>query len=124
MEVEALCRAMGLEVVTQDPYNLAGTTQAIYDLLQEDGVRVLILRRECALVRAKSQPAAFRVRVEPDLCLGLACGCRRLCTRVFKCPGLTWDPVAEQARIDEAICTGCGVCAQICPSGAIIAEAV
>ncbi|UCF95745.1 MAG: 4Fe-4S binding protein, partial [Desulfobacterales bacterium] len=38
---------------------------------------------------------------------------------VFKCPGLQWDPASKTARIDEVICSGCGVCASICPSGAI-----
>jgi len=62
--------------------------------------------------------------VDQDLCLGERCGCNRLCTRVFKCPGLIWDEIAGKARIDEAICTGCGVCAEICPSLAIRKEVV
>ena len=60
--------------------------------------------------------------MDPELCLGRECGCNRLCTRVFKCPGLSWDKEAGKARIEESICTGCGVCAQICPGSAIIAK--
>ncbi|MBW2616839.1 MAG: 4Fe-4S binding protein, partial [Deltaproteobacteria bacterium] len=30
-----------------------------------------------------------------------------------------WDSEKKTARIDEVICAGCGVCASICPSGAI-----
>jgi len=33
-----------------------------------------------------------------------------------------WDSTTEKARIDEAICTGCGVCAEICPASAIQKE--
>jgi indolepyruvate ferredoxin oxidoreductase alpha subunit len=35
---------------------------------------------------------------------------------------LIWDTAAGRARIDEVICVGCGVCAQICPQGAITLE--
>jgi len=52
--------------------------------------------------------------VDQGRCLGETCGCNRLCTRVFKCPGLRWDSATGKAGIDEAICTGCGVCAEIC----------
>ncbi|MBW1708051.1 MAG: 4Fe-4S binding protein, partial [Deltaproteobacteria bacterium] len=38
---------------------------------------------------------------------------------ILKCPGLVWDSEKKTARIDEVICAGCGVCASICPSGAI-----
>ena len=53
------------------------------------------------------------------MCIGENCGCDKLCTRVYKCPGLQWDPETKAARLDEVICSGCGFCAAICPSGAI-----
>ena len=37
----------------------------------------------------------------------------------FQMPGLIWDPEAKQTRIDEFVCVGCGVCAQVCPHNAI-----
>jgi len=36
--------------------------------------------------------------------------------------GIIWDAEAGKAMIDEVVCTGCGVCATLCPSGAIIVE--
>jgi indolepyruvate ferredoxin oxidoreductase alpha subunit len=110
-------------VQVTDPFDLAGTTEAMLTLLQDrEGVKVLILRRECALVRSRKQKKLFQVEVDPERCLGEACGCNRLCTRVFKCPGLYWDSTTGKSRIDEAICTGCGVCAEICPASAIRKE--
>lgn len=44
----------------------------------------------------------------------------RLCTRIFRCPALTWDRTKKKAVIDEVICAGCGVCYSICPQKAII----
>jgi indolepyruvate ferredoxin oxidoreductase alpha subunit len=33
-----------------------------------------------------------------------------------------WDQGKKKSRIDEVICAGCGVCADICPASAIIRE--
>jgi indolepyruvate ferredoxin oxidoreductase alpha subunit len=41
---------------------------------------------------------------------------------VFGCPGLIWDAAKQRATIDEVVCTRCGVCATICPKGAIQLE--
>ena len=35
-----------------------------------------------------------------------------------------WDARSGKAVIDEAICSGCGVCASICPQGAISKEII
>jgi indolepyruvate ferredoxin oxidoreductase alpha subunit len=93
-------------------------------LQRETGPKALVLRHECALVSAKKHNAAFKMRIDVEKCIGDDCGCNRLCTRVFKCPGLIWDNSGKKSKIDEAICAGCGVCANICPSQAIIREGV
>jgi len=84
----------------------------------------VIIRRECELVRARrDKKALYQMRVDTDKCIGEECGCNRVCTRLFQCPGLIWDKEAGKAKIDEIICAGCGVCTDICPQGAIIKEA-
>jgi indolepyruvate ferredoxin oxidoreductase alpha subunit len=111
-------------VVVTDPYDIKGTTQKFMDILREEGkTRVLVSRRECALIRSRREKPLYKMHVDPGTCLGKACGCDRFCTRVFRCPGLIWDNDAGKARIDEAICTGCGVCVDICPHSAIVREA-
>lgn len=120
--IEELCRALGLKTVIQDPFDLEETCSTIYDMLQEQSARVLILRQECALVRGRKSSKRNKVSVNPDKCIGEDCGCSRLCTRVFRCPGLKWNTALSKTEIDEAICTGCGVCADICPVGAIFKE--
>ena len=72
--------------------------------------------------RVKKGQKGMTMSVAPDTCLAEECGCNRLCTRVFKCPGLRVDPESQKASIDDVICTGCGVCASICPAGAIKKE--
>jgi indolepyruvate ferredoxin oxidoreductase alpha subunit len=124
LDLKSICRALGAEVEEADPFQLTETTETILRLLQDNnGPRVLILRRECALIRGKQQKKLFQMTIDQGRCLGDQCGCNRLCTRVYKCPGLVWDPTSGKAQIDEAICTGCGVCAEICPASAIGKEA-
>ncbi len=125
VDMEALCKALGVEVEVVDPFDIEGTVQKLSRFLElEKGVRVLISKQECALLRSRRQDRQrFKIRVDHDLCLGKECGCNRLCTRVFKCPGLVWDPSSGKAQVDEAICTECGVCASICPQSAILKEA-
>jgi indolepyruvate ferredoxin oxidoreductase alpha subunit len=123
LDIKAVCETLGARVVEADPFELKETTDVLLDLLQtEPGLKVLILRRECALIRGKKQKKLFQVGVDQALCLGTQCGCNRLCTRVYRCPGLVWDASTGKAQIDDAICTGCGVCADICPASAIKKE--
>jgi indolepyruvate ferredoxin oxidoreductase alpha subunit len=123
LDLKVICEALGAKVEVADPFDLQGTTEKMLKLLQDkQGVKALILRRECALVRGKKQKKLYKVEVHQERCLGEACGCNRLCTRVFRCPGLYWDTATGKADIDEAICTGCGVCAEICPASAIRKE--
>jgi len=124
IDLKAICEALGARVDVADPFDLKGTTEAILRLLQNaDGVKALILKRECALLRSKRQKKIYTMEVDQERCLGERCGCNRLCTRVFRCPGLQWDRATGKTGIDEAICTGCGVCAEICPVSAIKKEA-
>ncbi len=126
LDIAGICRAVGARVVMADPFEIEGTREVILDLLDDEsgGVRVLILRQPCALSPGRKGRQRYRMSIDQDRCRADDCGCNRLCTRVFKCPGLTWDPEAKQTRIDDVICAGCGVCASICPHGAIVKREV
>ncbi|MFC1821928.1 thiamine pyrophosphate-dependent enzyme [Thermodesulfobacteriota bacterium] len=119
VEMEVLCRSLGVEVAVADPFELHSTATIIYDLMQKAGPRVLILRRKCALMQGREGGFPYEMRVNQDHCLGDHCGCDRYCTRIFRCPGLVWNNSVHKAEIDEVICVGCGICADICPQEAI-----
>jgi indolepyruvate ferredoxin oxidoreductase alpha subunit len=124
ISIEDLCSSLGARVEVCDPFDLKNTTGTLLKMIAEGGgAKVLIMRRHCELVRSKKEVKPYKVQIDPDKCLGNICGCGRLCTRVFLCPGLVWDKNAGKSRIDEVICAGCGVCASICPQGAIVKEA-
>lgn len=117
VSVEMVCSGMGIPVQVTDPFRLTDTTAVVYDLLQKPGVKVLVLRQPCALLARDEIKAPYYV--DQERCLGDGCGCAAFCTRVFACPGNVWDRAADKARIDEVVCNGCGVCADLCPAGAI-----
>jgi indolepyruvate ferredoxin oxidoreductase alpha subunit len=123
VDIEGVCRAFGAKVEVTDPFDLPGTREKLLRALEDpEGAKVLIVRRRCQMLKGKDEKPPYRVFVDPRKCIGEACGCDRVCTRVFKCPGLIWDAKEGKSKVDEVICTGCGVCADICPEGAIIKE--
>ena len=125
VDIEKLCMALGIRVEVKDPFELKGTQETLLSLLEDKGnPRVLILKQPCALSPIKKAKKSYDMSINEKLCLADRCGCNKLCTRIFKCPGLIWHTENKKVRIDEVLCTGCGVCADICPTGAIIAEKV
>jgi indolepyruvate ferredoxin oxidoreductase alpha subunit len=121
VEIEKVCKAIGVEVRVRDPFEVDQATEDLYDMLQDDGAKVMVFRRRCYLVESKEK-GKKRVFVDLEKCIGDDCGCARFCSRVFNCPGIIWDAEAKKAMIDEVVCTGCGVCATLCPRGAIVVE--
>jgi len=120
IDIGEVCRAMGARVEICDPFDPVQTQKTLLDLVDDDqGVKVLILKQICGLSPEKKGKKLYDVSVDESGCIGEACGCSRLCTRILKCPGLVWDETREKAQIDEALCTGCGFCASICPKDAI-----
>ncbi|MEA3253932.1 MAG: thiamine pyrophosphate-dependent enzyme [Chloroflexota bacterium] len=123
VDVEALCHSLGCRVEVSDPFNIKGTTALICELMKGGGgVKVLILRRKCELLRMRQEKRhPYRVWVDTEKCKGEKCG---YCYKVLQCPGISWDKETGKARVQEALCAGCGVCADICPSKAIVKEEI
>lgn len=119
LDVVKICEAMGAIVRVSDPFDIDNTQQTLFELFDIKGLKVLVLKQMCALSPEKKANKMFDVSVDENICLGQNCGCNQLCTRIFKCPGLMWNKDKQISNIDEVICVGCGVCASICPSGAI-----
>jgi indolepyruvate ferredoxin oxidoreductase alpha subunit len=124
IDIAKICEAIGARVEIKDPFDLEDTLKTLNRLIEEEeGVKVLILQQICALSPEKRKTKkSFEMRVDEVKCLGEDCGCNRLCTRIFRCPGLVWNKEKKKAMFDEVICVGCGVCSFICPVEAIKRE--
>lgn len=120
VDIAAICSAIGAKVAIADPFDLEATCRTLTDFMSQTGsLKVLILKQMCALSPEKKGIKKYKMRVDEEICRGEECGCNRLCTRIFRCPGLIWDRAEKKARIDDVICAGCGVCFSICPQKAI-----
>ena len=109
VDLEAVVHACGVKnVVTVDPYQVKETRRQVRELLKQPGPAVVISKRACALlIRLREKPK----KVDPEKCNG----CKT-------CIGLGCPAIAMQdgkATIAETVCVGCGMCADLCPQGAI-----
>jgi indolepyruvate ferredoxin oxidoreductase alpha subunit len=121
IDLENLCRTLGCKVTVSDPFDIKGTVKTMRNLLKEDkGVRVLILRRSCEIVRMKKEKSKpYGIRILEEQCKGEECS---ICSSAFRCPALYQDVNTGKSKVVEDICSGCGVCVDICPFRAIIRE--
>ncbi|MDE3101634.1 MAG: indolepyruvate ferredoxin oxidoreductase subunit alpha [Chloroflexota bacterium] len=117
IDLAALCLALGArsaEVV--DPYDVAATHRALEKAVASSGVSVVITDRPCVEAPVKVRDTPFAVVAERCI----AC---QLCMNLG-CPSIVWDgglyEGRRRVRIDASTCTGCAVCAQLCPTEAMV----
>ncbi len=120
LSIEALCNGMEIPVQSVDPFDIPKASEILYQMLQQEELQVLIFQHKCAVLQTREEGLPPRkIQIDSNQCLGEQCGCNRFCSAAFGCPALTWDAEKGKAAIDEAICSRCGLCAQLCPQGAI-----
>ena len=110
INLEELCRAVGINRVrVVDPYNLAECDAAIKEELAVDEPSVIISRRPCALLK-------YVKHNKPLVVDGSKCKSCKMCMKIG-CPAISMkNGIAE---IDNTLCTGCGVCGQLCKFDAL-----
>ncbi len=121
LDMEAVIRGLGIDsIASADPTDAKAFSDIIHRALTEKGISVVIARRECELIRVHRNRvqglASSPVRVDAEKCKGEKC---MVCLREFPCPGLMYSQESATVRVNEAVCTHCGDCAQICRFDAI-----
>ena len=110
IDLETLCRAVGIRRVrVVDPYDLAQCDAAIKEETAVDEPSVIISRRPCALLKYVKHKKP--IIADSDKCVGC-----KACMKIG-CPAISI--VDKKAKIDNTLCTGCGVCAQLCKLDAL-----
>ena len=110
VDLETLCRAVGINRVrVVDPYDLAQCDSVIKEELAADEPSVIISRRPCALLKYVKHNAPLKV--DADKCKSC-----KMCMKIG-CPAISME--GGKAKIDNTLCTGCGVCSQLCKFGAL-----
>ena len=110
IDLETLCRAVGIRRVrVVDPYDLAQCDAAIKEETAANEPSVIISRRPCALLKYVKHKKP--IIADSDKCVGC-----KACMKIG-CPAISI--IDKKARIDNTLCTGCGVCAQLCKFDAL-----
>lgn len=103
-----ILKGMGVKKIeVVDPLDLDNAIKAVKDCASMTGVKAIIFKSPCIAV---SKPAG-KMQIS-DKCIQ----CKK-CIREIGCPAIV--TVNGKVTIDEGLCTGCGLCSQICPVSAI-----
>ncbi len=110
INLEELCKAVGINRVrVVDPYNLNECDTAIKEELSVDEPSVIISRRPCALLKYVKHNKPLIV--DADKCRSC-----KMCMKIG-CPAISMEN--GKAKVDNTLCTGCGVCEQLCKFDAL-----
>lgn len=118
VDLHELVRALGVKNFEEvDAYDYDATLACIKRQMETSGPSVIVTNRPCVLMPK-------RIMDEPYLIDSELCNACSACFRI-SCPAIaasheTNEHGSPKAIIDETLCTGCTLCAQICPTEAIV----
>jgi len=115
ISIEDVVRGCGVkDIHTVKPLQTKKTIEAVKATLDHDGISVVISRDFCPLfARATGQ----RKRSRPFYVNPSKCKDHRVCLNELACPAMALDD--NRVIINKDLCSGCSVCAQVCPENAI-----
>lgn len=115
LDIETACRGLGVQhVVSVDPLDFRQYHRILGEALAHEGPAVVIAKSPC--IKFAGQAAQYApLVIDDDLCLS--------CDFCFRlgCPAIELTHQSSDCgyRIRADLCTGCGLCAEICPADAI-----
>jgi indolepyruvate ferredoxin oxidoreductase alpha subunit len=98
-----------------DPFNYHESVKTIQEVLPKSGVKVILSRQECAIQAIRQGKQAGKITVDAE-----KCNLCKLCILTTGCPAISIGE--DTIVIDQNLCYGCGLCADICNREAILRE--
>ena len=121
--LERLVKGCGIDFIeVLDPYDIKYLRKTLkkafaYTKDPDGGIAVVIARHGCVI--------AYRdiaTKIKKDITITDDCIACNHCIDRFECPALYHDSDRDKTAINPALCIGCAVCVDVCPTGAIVAE--
>jgi indolepyruvate ferredoxin oxidoreductase alpha subunit len=114
VSIENVVRAIGVpHVAVIRPYRVSKSIETLKEAIDYPGVSVIISKEACALYAQSLKKA----RGKPFY-INEKCKNHRECVNELACPAFYIE--GQRVFINADLCTGCAVCAQICPEKAIV----
>ncbi len=120
LSIPEIVRACGVKFIEEaDPYDLKNFTRLLRSAGKhargdDGGVAVVISKHPCLMDRSRPRTGGGKKIKVTERCKG--CG---FCIKQFECPAIVPGGEDQPVRIDEAACSGCGVCVWVCPHKAL-----
>lgn len=109
INIEQVLRGIGVQdVETVNPLDHEAAVSCVKELADKPGVKAIIFKSPCIAVTKPGTP----MHVDISSCIH----CKK-CIRELGCPAIITED--GNVSIDSSMCTGCGLCSQICPVHAI-----
>ena len=109
INIEQVLRGIGVQdVETVNPLDHEAAVSCVKELADKPGVKAIIFKSPCIAVTKPGTP----MHVDISSCIH----CKK-CIRELGCPAIITEN--GNVSIDSSMCTGCGLCSQICPVHAI-----
>lgn len=111
ISIDAVLRALGVEtIVHANPLKPHEAVEAARSAIEFEGPSAVIYESPCtALIKPKAP-----VELNKEACTQ----CTK-CVSRLGCPALSWDRENRYPHIDTSLCTGCGLCAELCKQHAL-----
>ncbi len=114
VSIEKVVRAIGVPHVTViKPFRVNKSIEALKEAINFKGVSVIISKEACTLYAQSLKKGRGKPFYISDKCKN-----HRDCVNELACPAFYTE--GEKVYINADLCTGCAVCAQICPEKAIV----
>ena len=114
VSIESVVKVIGVEHLSViKPYNVKKSITAIKEAIAHKGVSVIIAKQACTLFER-----GLKKQVGKPFYVSDRCKNHRVCINELGCPAFFVED--EKVRINPNLCTGCSVCAQVCPEHAIL----
>jgi indolepyruvate ferredoxin oxidoreductase alpha subunit len=121
LKIEDIARACGVPFVeVVDPFDVKKAVDTFERAIRFEGPALVVSRRVCTMIeqrekRRKGEPVV-PYRVNQEKCSEKC----ETCITLLGCPAI----IREDGKtiIDDSLCSGCGLCAEVCPYKAIVQE--
>ncbi len=115
LSIEEAVRGLGIKnVYSVDPFDEEATVDALEKAKQGCGVNVIVCQSPCVVNERRLRRSSDRATLEID---AERCNACSLCVRLLGCPGILI--VDGEYVIDQDLCDGCDLCADVCQHDAI-----